>query len=335
MDDHDDDQEESGSLTAVTADEAAAGARLDKFLAGAAGGLSRTRVQALIADGKVSLNGAPCADASRKMKSGDRVEIEIPPPQDDTPVAEDIPLDVVYEDEAMLVINKQAGLVVHPAAGHATGTLVNALLHHCRGSLSGIGGVRRPGIVHRLDKDTSGLMVVAKSDHAHQYLAAQLADRSLSRRYYAAVWRVPRLVSGKVEASVGRHPTHRLKMAANRRDARHAVTHYRVAEKFGDTASLLECDLETGRTHQIRVHMEFIGHPLIGDPLYGIQDSAGRALLKKGGYGEEAAEAVFGFPRQALHAFQISFIHPLSEEEMTFDAPLPPDLAELISILEQ
>ncbi|MCB1555724.1 MAG: RluA family pseudouridine synthase [Alphaproteobacteria bacterium] len=313
-----------------------AGARLDKFLAVSCADLSRSRLKALIQAGDVTCNGVVCRDPAAKMRPGDAIAITVPPPVEDTPRPENIPLDVVYEDEALLVINKQAGLVVHPGAGNREGTLVNALLYHCGESLSGIGGVRRPGIVHRLDKDTSGLMIVAKTDAAHQALAAQLADRSLSRRYLALVWGAPRLRTGTIEAPIARHATNRLKMAVTAKNARIAVTHYTVLETFGGgAASLVSCKLETGRTHQIRVHMQHLGFPLIGDPLYGLQQTAARAMLKKGGYETAAQVIALSFPRQALHACGLAFVHPLTDNPMTFDAPPPEDLETLVSYLKQ
>lgn len=315
--------------------EDAVNTRLDKFLAAQLADISRARIQALIEDGQVMMDGTAIDSASLKVKAGQMVSVTIPPPQEAEPEPENIPLDIVFEDDDMLVINKPAGLVVHPGARNWSGTLVNALLYHCGESLSGIGGVVRPGIVHRLDKDTSGLMVVAKNDHAHQHLSAQLSDRSLSRHYYAFVWRVPIHKKGKIDKPVGRHPSQRQKMAVTSKNARKAVTNYIVQERYHDAAALVECKLETGRTHQIRVHMENFGHPLIGDPAYGLQDTAAAALLRKSGYGEEAITALTDFPHQALHAFKIGFIHPKSNEEKTFEIPLPADLEEIKSILNQ
>jgi 23S rRNA pseudouridine1911/1915/1917 synthase len=313
------------------------GARLDGWLAAQCAdiNLSRSRLKALILDGAVSVNDVVCDDPSKKIQPGMAVEVAVPPPEDATPVPENIPLDIVFEDSDLLVLNKQAGLVVHPAPGHARGTLVNALLYHCGDTLSGIGGVRRPGIVHRLDKDTSGLMIVAKNDVAHQGLSAQLVDRSLSRHYRAVVWNAPTLRKGKVDEPVGRHPASRQKMAVNRRNGRPAVTHYMLQEAYGGgAASQLECRLESGRTHQVRVHMAYIGHPLVGDPIYGAQATAAASLLKKGGYGESEKQAILRFPRQALHACKISFIHPVSDEEMEFTAEAPMDMQELINHLK-
>ena len=312
-----------------------AGLRLDKFVAGQCDDLSRARVQGLIQDGHVRLDGQECTNTSQKLKAGSVVELTVPALREAEPEPEDIPLDIVYEDNDMLVINKQVGLVVHPGAGNWSGTLVNALLHHCGDTLSGIGGVIRPGIVHRLDKDTSGLMVVAKHDQAHQFLSAQLADRSLSRHYYALVWKVPAHKKGVVDASIGRHPSQRQKMAANARNGRNALTHYMVRERYHDAAALVECKLETGRTHQVRVHMAHIGHPLIGDPAYGLQDNAGEALLRKSGYDDGVFTSIIDFPRQALHAFKIGFIHPRAKKEMSFEIDFPEDMKVIKSILEQ
>lgn len=314
-----------------------AGQRLDKFLASQCPDLSRTRLQDLVGSGDVTVDGRGDISASLKVKGGMEVALTVPPLVDDTPVPENIPLDIVYEDDHLLVINKQAGLVVHPAAGHAQGTLVNALLYHCGDSLSGIGGVRRPGIVHRLDKDTSGLMLVAKHDHAHHFLSDQLADRSLSRTYDAFIWDVPDVRTGMIDAPVGRHATNRQKMAINRTPSgRKARTRYTLVEKFGDgNASHVSCDLETGRTHQVRVHMAHLGHPLVGDPLYGLQRTGRESRLRKGGWDEEAATFINQFPRQALHAAKIRFVHPETEEDMAFEAALPPDMAQLLSYLKQ
>lgn len=329
---------EDEDVLSVAAGEDAAGARLDSWLASQIPDLSRTRIKQLIQEGAVSADGKPCNDPSAKVKAGQSFTIIVPPPLDDTPVPEDIPLNIVYEDNDLLVIDKPAGLVVHPAPGHARGTLVNALLYHCGDSLSGIGGVRRPGIVHRLDKDTTGLMLVAKNDRAHQGLSAQLSDRTLSRRYAALVWGAPTLRKGRVEEPIGRHPVNRQKMTVTRRGGRDAATQYQVLEKFGTAqapaAAQLECALETGRTHQVRVHMDYLGHPLIGDPVYGLQPTAARALLRKGGYSEEIATKIMDFPRQALHARFISFVHPVSGVQMTFESSVPQDMKNLINLLE-
>ncbi|WP_181708603.1 RluA family pseudouridine synthase [Chthonobacter rhizosphaerae] len=313
----------------------AAGQRLDKALAGLFPSVSRSRLKALVEEGHLMLDGVPVSDPSRKAKAGAVVDLRLPPAEPAEPVAEDIPLDVVYEDEHLIVIDKPAGLVVHPAAGNWTGTLVNALIHHCGESLSGIGGVRRPGIVHRLDKDTTGLMVVAKTDRAHKGLAAQFADHGrtgpLERAYLALVWGSPEPFRGTIDAPLGRSNTDRTKIAVLRTGGREAITHYEVAERFpaeagrNAVASLVECHLETGRTHQIRVHMTAAGHPLVGDQDYG------RGFLTKiNTLPEAVAPVVRAFPRQALHAFLIAFEHPVSGEILRFESDLPADMETLV-----
>ncbi len=323
-------------LTFVVAPEAA-GERLDRYLSSAAeaGGhqLSRTRLKSLIEAGEVILAGAIVKDPARKVASGAIVELTPPPPEDSPLEGEDIPLDVVYEDDALIVIDKPAGLVVHPAPGHATGTLVQALIRHCGASLSGIGGVRRPGIVHRLDKDTSGLMVVAKTDEAHQGLADAFADHgrtgSLEREYLALCWGAFDIPAGTVEAALGRHPHNREKMAVvDEKKGRFAITHWRV-EKTLPSASLVACRLETGRTHQIRVHLAHIGHPLLGDPVYGAGFRTKANLL-----GEPAREALAAFGRQALHAAVLGFDHPATGEPMRFESAPPADFEGLMKALE-
>ena len=310
------------------------GMRMDKVLAILCPEQSRSRLKALIDEGEVMLDGKVCSKPSTAVEAAQIITLTIPPPVDAVPQPENIPLDIVYEDEDMLVINKQVGLVVHPGAGNWTGTLVNALLYHCGDTLSGIGGVVRPGIVHRLDRDTSGLMVVAKNDTAHRGLSDQLADRSLSRTYLALVWKIP-MVKGFVDKPITRHPTNRQKMHVPFQGGREARTHYRRLKTFHEAASLVECELESGRTHQIRVHMESIGHPLVGDPVYGLQKTGKQSLLKKAGYPEEMQEIVLNFPRQALHAVRIRFIHPITDEEMEFEVDPPEDLKALISIFDQ
>ncbi|WP_165218045.1 RluA family pseudouridine synthase [Affinirhizobium pseudoryzae] len=327
----------------LTAGEDAEG-RLDSWLAAELDGeFSRSRIKALIEQGAVSLNGTPCTEARKKIRAGDLVEIGLPEPEDPEPKGEDIPLDVLYEDADLIVIAKPAGLVVHPGAGNWTGTLVNALIHHCGDSLSGIGGVKRPGIVHRLDKETSGVMVVAKNDVAHRHLAAQFADHGrtgdLERAYIALVWGRPQQLRGTIDAPLGRSSADRTKRSVKREeamDAREAVTHYEVVERFLEQedatclASLVECRLETGRTHQIRVHMAHIGHPLIGDPEYGA------AFKTKANRLPEAAKAVVNrFHRQALHAYLLAFEHPRTGEVMEFEAPVPADLEELLEALRE
>lgn len=334
------DNEAEAVLKEFTADSNAVGTRMDQWLAAQFGpDLSRSRVQALIRDGQVSLNGKPCTEPKRKLSEGDQLTLTMPEPEPAEPEPEDIPLDILYEDNDLIVVNKPAGLVVHPGAGNWTGTLVNALLHHCGDSLSGIGGVRRPGIVHRLDKDTSGVLVVAKNDKTHRALSEAFADHGrtgdLERAYVALVWGTPPRMTGTVDAALGRSGSDRTKQAVvrpEREDARHAVTHFTVLERFGETpdaravASLIECRLETGRTHQIRVHMAHIGLPLVGDQDYG------RAFFTKANtLPEPLSDLVKGFSRQALHAQLLAFEHPGTGEVMTFEAPLPDDLAELVA----
>lgn len=317
-----------------------AGGRLDAWLAARLDGeLSRSRIKVLIESGDVRLNGRP-VDARQKVQPGDTIEIVMPEPQEPEPQGEDIPLDILHEDDDLIVLVKPAGLVVHPGAGNWTGTLVNALIHHCGESLSGIGGVRRPGIVHRLDKDTSGVMVAAKSDLAHRSLSAQFADHgrttALRRAYHAVIWGLPRPVRGTIDAALGRAGD-RMRRAVKKDtspDARHAVTHYEVVERYHESpdatalASGVHCHLETGRTHQIRVHMAHIGHPLIGDPDYG---AAFRTKANR--LPEAARKTVTAFSRQALHAHLLQFEHPRSGQIMRFEAELPDDMLVLIQAL--
>ena len=317
----------------VTMTEDQIGMRLDKAVATLFPDYSRTRLQGLIDDGECLLNGQVWKTPSRKMEMGDVVVLSLPPLVDADPKPENIPLDIIYEDNDLLVINKPVGMVVHPAVGNHTGTLVNALLYHCGDTLSGINGVKRPGIVHRLDKDTSGLMMVAKNDFAHHALSEQLQDRSLSRLYYALVLGIPFPHRGRVETMIGRHQTNRLKMAVHSNAGRDAATNYAVVETYRDVLSLVECRLETGRTHQIRVHMEHIGVPLIGDALYGAQTTKLLSKIKKAGYDDDVIDRISRFPHQALHAAEIMFIHPRTDEEMHFQSDLPPDMAELINSL--
>jgi len=319
----------------VQVEESEAAQRLDKVLSARLEDISRARLQALIAEGQVSINGETAKSASRKVQFADRLEVTIPPLEKASPQAEDIALDVVYEDDDVLVLNKPAGLVVHPGAGNHDGTLVNALLHYCEDTLSGIGGVKRPGIVHRLDKDTSGLMIVAKHDKAHQGLAAQLQDRSLSRVYKALVLGVPMPRVGKIDQPIGRHANNRTKMTVTRRGGKEARTYYKVLESYGDALSLVECKLESGRTHQIRVHMAFLKYPLIGDPLYGPQSTALISKLKKAGLEDGDIEAVKVFPRQALHAAEISFLHPVTNERHHYKQDVPEDFSNLLKIMRK
>jgi len=310
-----------------------AGERLDKYLGTQCSDLSRARLQGLVKEGAVFVNGKACTQNSYKVEEGDQIALEAPALKEPEPEPEDIPLDIFYEDEALLVINKPAGLVVHPGAGNITGTLVNALLYHCGDSLSGIGGVIRPGIVHRLDKETSGLLVVAKNDKAHRGLSRQIEGRSLKRIYHAIALGVPFPPKHVVDMPIGRHAHQRTKMAVNPRQGRAARTYYEVLENFEDNFSLVELRLETGRTHQIRLHMQALKHPLIGDPLYGPQLTALRAALKAGGYDAARAEVIQSFGRQALHAHQIAFTHPITGEDMAFESPYPDDFKDLLSSL--
>ena len=296
------------------------GVRLDKALADASG-LSRERVKTLLGEGRITLDGKAPASASAKTVPGSSFAIELPPTAEAAAAPQDIPLVVVYEDSDLIVIDKPAGLVVHPAAGNPDGTLVNALLHHCSGSLSGIGGVARPGIVHRIDKDTSGLLVVAKNDAAHEGLARQFADHSIERVYYAVVNGHPAPAAGTVDARIGRSDANRKKMAVLHEKSprgKHAVTHFKTLKNL-ENCSLIECRLETGRTHQVRVHMASIGHALLGDPLYGRPHAKLRPLLH-----------ALRFHRQALHAAVLGFIHPVSGERLRFESALPADMLELI-----
>lgn len=318
--------------------EIAGGDRLDRALADAlagagdlGAGLSRSRLKSLIEQGCVAVGGQTIVDASHRVKPGRTlsVTIQVPAATAAQPQPQDIPLNILYEDEDLLVLDKPAGLVVHPAAGNHDGTLVNALLHHCGDRLSGIGGVRRPGIVHRLDKDTSGLMVVAKTDRAHQGLSAQFADRTLSRTYIAVIWGMPAVREGELEANIGRHPHDRKRMAVVEKGGKPAITLYRVLKTLRLHAALVECKLMTGRTHQIRVHMTEMGHPLIGDPLYGKVRPARLKNMRP-----EAREAALAFPRQALHAVGLEFIHPVTGDHMEFESPLPCDIQHLIAELE-
>ncbi len=289
--------------------------RLDKIVAANAPDISRSYAAKLIESGQVFVNGVLALDASRKIQAGVEVEVRIPPPVEAAVKPNDIPLNIVYEDDDVIVLNKQAGLTVHPAAGHYDDTLVNGLIHAYGGNLSAINGVVRPGIVHRLDKDTSGLMIIARNDHAHSFLQSQFADRTLSRVYTAICNSVPVPASGVINAGIGRHPVHRKKMSVLKSGGREAITIYKVLEGYREKYSLVECTLKTGRTHQIRVHLSYIGCPLLGDTLYG----GGSADIK--------------FPRQALHAGQIRFIHPKTKENMHFTAPLPEDMQTLIAYL--
>jgi 23S rRNA pseudouridine1911/1915/1917 synthase len=335
--------------TSIRVAERETGERLDRLLAARVAELSRSRLKALIEAGAVAIDGRTIRDPSHRVNSGAAITVEIPPPEPAKPAAEPMPLNVVYEDDDMIVIDKPKNLVVHPAAGHRSGTLVNALIAHCGESLSGIGGERRPGIVHRLDKDTTGLMVVAKNDRAHRSLAAQFAGHGRSgepfeRRYLALVWGAPERAEGTIDRPIDRHRQARDRMAV-REDGRAAVTHWQVLERYGGergalrrkaaaprktgskaepVASLLACRLETGRTHQIRVHLASIGHPVLGDEVYGPGFRTKIALLP-----ENAQAALGALGRQALHAHILTLKHPSSGKILTFRSELPPDLSRL------
>jgi len=290
--------------------------RIDKVLAAYFTELSRTYIQKLIDNGNVTLAGKTLK-ANFKVSAGQEVEIILPEPETLKVEPENIPLDILYEDSDVIVVNKPKNMVVHPAAGHYSGTLVNALLYHCKDSLSGINGIMRPGIVHRIDKDTTGALVVCKNDTAHQFLAAQLKEHSITRRYEAIVYHSFKEEEGRVEGPIGRHPTERTKMAINHKNGKEAITNYRVLENLGTNYAHIECRLETGRTHQIRVHMASLNHPLVGDTVYG------------------PAKDTFGLEGQSLHAKVLGFIHPATKEYMEFEAPTPEYFTKLIQKLRR
>lgn len=314
-----------------------AGARLDRYLAEALD-FSRSRLKALIEQGHVRLGNATITDPSHKIKPGDVYQLHAPEAASAEPLAQDMPLNVVFEDAHLIVIDKPAGLVVHPAPGNPDHTLVNALLHHCGDSLAGIGGVKRPGIVHRIDKDTSGLLVAAKTDAAHHGLADLFARHDIEREYQALVWGLPNPLQGRIEGAIGRDPRDRKRMAVRgsnetARSGKAAVTHYAVERALRDDsgqpyAALIRCRLETGRTHQIRVHLTSKGHALVGDPVYGRARSL--KALKLGG---AARDALAGFQRQALHAASLGFVHPVTGADLHFESPLPADFAGLLAAL--
>jgi 23S rRNA pseudouridine1911/1915/1917 synthase len=327
----------SGQRLEVIVEGSEGSPRLDRVLATRLSELSRSRLKALILAGQVAVKNAPVRDPAYHVGPGDTITIDVPEPVAAEPLGEDIALDIVYEDDDLIVIDKPAGLVVHPGAGHETGTLVNALIAHCGDSLSGIGGVKRPGIVHRLDKDTSGLLVVAKNDAAHASLSAQFADHGktgeMRRGYLAFVWGVPNRQRGTVDAPIDRHPHAREKMAV-REGGRHAVTHWEIVETFKGAdgkpvASLVACELETGRTHQIRVHLAHIGHPLMGDMVYGPGFKTKAAHL-----GPQSQEALSALDRQALHAYLLALEHPKTRTILEWNSDLPPDLRFLEDSLQ-
>jgi 23S rRNA pseudouridine1911/1915/1917 synthase len=322
------------------------GGRLDRALAAAVPeelGLSRSRLKALIEAGAVTREGAALRDPAARVAGGERVVVRVPEPRPARDAAEAIPLEIVYEDDALMVVNKPAGLVVHPAPGAETGTLVNALLHHCGDRIEGVGGARRPGIVHRIDKDTSGLMVVAKTDRAHGVLSAAFKAHAIEREYLAIATGVPdagdprlagltgvRFEPGgvlRIEGAIGRHPADRKRMAVVGARGRRAVTRVRVVERYGEVAALVSCRLETGRTHQIRVHLAHVGHPLVGDTVYGKRRALPRSVP------EAVRAAITEFPRQALHAARLGFVHPVTGERLAFAAAPPVDFTRLSRLL--
>lgn len=302
-------------LQRLTVSPEEAGVRIDKYLAEQLPDITRSYLQKLLKDGSVQMNGKP-VKTSTKTAAGAVIELTIPEPEEPEILPEDIPLDILYEDSDVILINKPKDMVVHPAAGHYTGTLVNALMYHCKGDLSGINGVLRPGIVHRIDKDTTGVLIVCKNDKAHNALAEQLKEHSITRKYRAIVCGNLKEDEGTVDAPLGRHPQDRKKMAIVRTGGKRAVTHYRVLERFGNY-TYIECQLETGRTHQIRVHMASLGHPLLGDEVYG------------------RVKSPFKLEGQTLHAMVLGFIHPTTGEYMEFEAPLPEYFEKLLGKLRR
>ena len=325
-----------GTWRRATVADGQAGHRLDVFLAGAHTDMSRSRLRQLIDAGAVTRGGETIRDPNHRVKPGEAYTIIVPQPSPAAPLGQDIPLTVIYEDADLIVIDKPAGLVVHPAAGNPDGTLVNALIAHCGSSLSGVGGVVRPGIVHRLDKDTSGLLVAAKNERAMASLAKQFAKHTIERAYHAVVRGSPRLGDGIIETQLGRNPFDRKRMGVLRSGGKEAVTRYRVAERFGEPerpfASLIECRLQTGRTHQIRVHLTHLGHPLIGDATYGRSRQSPRPKTPAE---EIAYEAVANFPRQALHAYLLGFQHPSLHKTLRFESKWPADFAGLVEALRK
>lgn len=303
-------------------------ARLDAYLAECLPEISRSQLKKLIDNGQVAVDEKP-VKASLKLRGGETIQVLVPDPESPVAVPENIPLDILYEDQDLIVVNKPAGMVVHPAAGHGHGTLVNALLHHCT-DLAGIGGELRPGIVHRIDKDTSGLLVVAKNDSSHQHLATQFKQHTIERRYLALIHGILRPATGTVDHAIGRHPTQRKKMSGQTRQGKRAVTHWKVLKKYPqEPFSLIELKLETGRTHQIRVHFSELGYPLVGDPLYG--NRAKERLISN----PLIRQLVTQLPGQALHAATLGFIHPGTGKHLEFSCKMPDTLNRLISCLDQ
>lgn len=314
----------------VTAGPQVAGQRLDRFLADAIGTLSRSRVKALIEAGKATRDGRPVRDPADPVRAGLIYALELPPPAPARPEAQEIALSILYEDDDLIVLDKPAGLVVHPAPGNPDGTLVNALLHHCGAGFTGIGAERRPGIVHRLDKDTSGVMVVAKTQLANDALTAAFAARDLERAYVALCWGLPSPLSGEIAGAIGRDPRDRKRMAVVTRGGKPALTRYRTLRAWGTAVALLECRLASGRTHQIRVHLAGGGHPVVGDPLYLRRIPAPARTLP-----DRTRRRLLDFPRQALHAAQLGFAHPRTGERLAFESPIPIDFKALLNALDE
>ena len=303
--------------------------RLDRFLSSCFPQFSRSRLQKIIEEGGVMCDDVIICDDSHKIKAQDVYSLTVPPLAAAAPEPEDIKLDIIFEDDDILVVNKPAGMTVHPAAGAYSGTLVNALLYHCKDSLSGIGGVRRPGIVHRIDKETSGLLVVAKNDAAHRFLSEQFAVHSIERTYFAAVYGVLNPLSGRIEGNIARSNFDRKKMALVQSGGKYAATNYKTLETFGRTASFVQCNLETGRTHQIRVHLSSKGANLIGDKVY-VKNKKSSVIAPA-----DVKNYINNFPRQALHAASLGFVHPKTGQMMNFCSELPADMQELISVLRK
>jgi 23S rRNA pseudouridine1911/1915/1917 synthase len=325
-------QKDNPQVERVSVSDAQAGQRLDRVLTESLEAFSRSRLKGLIESGQVTRNDEVCRQPALKVSVGDQLEVTIPAAVDAVPLGQAMDLRILFEDSHLLVLDKPAGLVVHPAPGNPDGTLVNALIAHCGDGLTGIGGVKRPGIVHRLDKDTSGVMVAAKTAEAHAALVTQFSDRTVDRAYRALVWGRPMPPIGEIEGPIGRHPKNRKKMAVVTRGGKAALTRYRSLESYGDgLATLIECKLETGRTHQIRVHLTHRKHPLIGDPAYG--RPGGRRALPKALDSDETA-ILTEFPRQALHAFRLGFTHPDTGQHIDFETEMPDDMLKLKSFLE-
>lgn len=304
------------------------GLRLDKYLSANFPDISRSQLQRLILSGNLSVDDNVIIDNSFKVREGDSYQLIIPEAIEAIPQPENIPLSIIYEDEDLIIVDKPAGMTVHPAPGAYSGTLVNALLYHCKDSLSGIGGVKRPGIVHRIDKETSGLLVVAKNDAAHHKLSEQFAEHNLERTYYAIVYGFPNPLQGRIEGNIGRSPYDRKKMALVKSGGKFAATNYKTLKNFRNIASMVQCNLETGRTHQIRVHLSSLGCNLIGDKVY--EKSKKSSIIASA----ELKKYINEFPRQALHAATLGFIHPRSGKEVVFQSEIPSDMAELLAFLE-